>query len=98
MSSTGLVNGNNLERTNLIGNPNSGPGTPAEGFNIAAFGLPAQGVVRYSEVRKRAWIPHLLSRLPSRLRWVLKAEEPGDGAIRARGSVRRAGKSVRTRA
>jgi len=43
VSPTGLVNGSNLERPNLIGNPNSGPGTPAEWFNTAAFLLPAQG-------------------------------------------------------
>jgi hypothetical protein len=43
VSPTGLVNGNNLERPNLIGNPNSGPETPAEWFNTAAFALPAQG-------------------------------------------------------
>jgi hypothetical protein len=38
----GLVGGNNLERPNLIANPNSGPGTPSEWFNTAAFVLPAQ--------------------------------------------------------
>jgi hypothetical protein len=38
----GLVNGNNIERPNLAGNPNSGPQTPAEWFNTAAFVLPAQ--------------------------------------------------------
>ena len=43
VSPTGLVNGNNLERPNLVGNPNSGPETPAEWFNTAAFALPAQG-------------------------------------------------------
>jgi hypothetical protein len=43
VSPTGLVNGNNLERPNLIGNPNSGPETPAEWFNTAAFAVPAQG-------------------------------------------------------
>jgi hypothetical protein len=43
VSPTGLVNGNNLERPNLIGNPNSSPQTPAEWFNTAAFALPAQG-------------------------------------------------------
>ncbi len=42
VSPIGLVNGNNLERPNLVGNPNSGPGTPAEWFNTAAFALPAQ--------------------------------------------------------
>lgn len=38
----GLVNGNNLERPNLISNPNDGPKTPSEWFNTAAFALPAQ--------------------------------------------------------
>jgi len=38
----GLVNGNNLERPNLVGNPNNGPHTPSEWFNINAFALPAQ--------------------------------------------------------
>jgi hypothetical protein len=38
----GLVNGNNLERPNLVGNPNNGPRTPSEWFNINAFALPAQ--------------------------------------------------------
>lgn len=38
----GLVNGNNLERPDLIGNPNTGPKTPSEWFNTAAFALPAQ--------------------------------------------------------
>ena len=44
VSPTGLVNGNNLERPNLVGNPNGGPETPAEWFNTAAFALPAQGI------------------------------------------------------
>jgi hypothetical protein len=43
VSPTGLVNGNNLERPNLVGNPNMGPKTPAEWFNTAAFALPEQG-------------------------------------------------------
>jgi len=43
VSPTGLVNGNNLERPNLVGNPNGGPGTPSEWFNTAAFALPAPG-------------------------------------------------------
>lgn len=43
VSPTGLVGGNNLERPNLVGNPNSGPETPAEWFSTAAFALPAQG-------------------------------------------------------
>jgi len=38
----GLVNRNNLERPNLVGNPNNGPTTPSEWFNTAAFALPAQ--------------------------------------------------------
>jgi hypothetical protein len=38
----GLVGGNNLERPNLIANPNAGPGTASEWFNTAAFVLPAQ--------------------------------------------------------
>lgn len=38
----GLVNGNNIERPDLIGNPNIGPQTAAEWFNTAAFVLPAQ--------------------------------------------------------
>ena len=42
VSPIGLVNGNNLERPNLVGNPNGGPQTPAEWFNTAAFALPAQ--------------------------------------------------------
>jgi hypothetical protein len=37
----GLVNGNNIERPNVIGNPNDGPHTPGEWFNTAAFALPA---------------------------------------------------------
>ena len=38
----GLVSGNNIERPNLISNPNNGPDTAAEWFNTAAFVLPAQ--------------------------------------------------------
>jgi Carboxypeptidase regulatory-like domain len=38
----GLVNGNNIERPNLIANPNNGPKTPSEWFTRAAFALPAQ--------------------------------------------------------
>ena len=38
----GLVGGNNLERPDLISNPNDGPGTASEWFNTAAFALPAQ--------------------------------------------------------
>jgi hypothetical protein len=36
----GLVSGNNIERPNLIGDPNNGPQTPAEWFNTSAFALP----------------------------------------------------------
>ena len=42
VSPIGLVSGNNLERPNLIGNPNGGPQTPSDWFNIGAFALPAQ--------------------------------------------------------
>jgi hypothetical protein len=42
VSPIGLVSGNNLERPNLVGNPNAGPQTAAEWFNTAAFALPAQ--------------------------------------------------------
>jgi hypothetical protein len=38
----GLVSGNNIERPNLISNPNNGPHSAAEWFNTAAFVLPAQ--------------------------------------------------------
>ena len=38
----GLVNGNNLERPDLVADPNDGPKTPSEWFNTAAFVLPAQ--------------------------------------------------------
>jgi hypothetical protein len=37
----GLVNGNNIERPNLIANPNDGPQTANAWFNTAAFALPA---------------------------------------------------------
>jgi hypothetical protein len=37
----GLVNGNNLERPNVNGNPNSGMKTPGQWFNKSAFSLPA---------------------------------------------------------
>ena len=39
----GTVSGNNLERPNLLGNPNDGPKTPQQWFNIAAFTVPAAG-------------------------------------------------------
>jgi hypothetical protein len=38
----GLVNGINLERPNLVGNPNAASGTASQWFNTAAFALPAQ--------------------------------------------------------
>jgi hypothetical protein len=37
----GLVNGNNLERPNVTGDPNSGPKTPGKWFNTSAFSSPA---------------------------------------------------------
>jgi hypothetical protein len=37
----GLVNGNNLERPNVTGNPNDGPKTPGQWFNTSAFSTPA---------------------------------------------------------
>jgi len=36
----GTVGGNNLERPNLIGDPNAGPRTAAQWFNTAAFAVP----------------------------------------------------------
>lgn len=41
VANIGLVNGNNLERPNVSGDPNSGPKTPQEWFNTSAFSLPA---------------------------------------------------------
>ena len=38
----GLVSGNNIERPDLISNPNNGPQTAAEWFNTSAFILPGQ--------------------------------------------------------
>jgi hypothetical protein len=35
------VNGNNIERPNLTGDPNAGPKTANHWFNTAAFSLPA---------------------------------------------------------
>lgn len=43
VSPIGLVSGNNLERPDLLSDPNSGPRTPAEWFNTAAFAIPAPG-------------------------------------------------------
>ena len=37
----GLVNGNNIERPNIVGDPNAGPQTPGAWFNTAVFALPA---------------------------------------------------------
>jgi hypothetical protein len=37
----GTVNGINIERPNLIGDPNSGPHTAAQWFNTTAFAVPA---------------------------------------------------------
>ena len=42
VANIGLVNGVNVERPNLLANPNNGPRTPAEWFDTAAFALPAQ--------------------------------------------------------
>jgi carboxypeptidase family protein len=42
VANIGLIGGDNLERPNLVANPNAGPRTPAEWFNTSAFGLPAQ--------------------------------------------------------
>jgi len=36
------VNGNNLERPNLVGNPNQASRTPSRWFNTSAFALPNQ--------------------------------------------------------
>jgi hypothetical protein len=40
VANIGLVNGNNLERPNVMANPNAGPKTAKEWFNTAAFSLP----------------------------------------------------------
>jgi hypothetical protein len=42
VANIGLVGGNNLERPNLVGDPNAGPKTPQQWFNTSAFALPAQ--------------------------------------------------------
>ena len=42
VANIGLVGGNNLERPNLVGDPNAGPKTPGQWFNTSAFALPAQ--------------------------------------------------------
>ena len=41
VANIGLINGINVERPNLVANPNGGPKTPAEWFNAGAFALPA---------------------------------------------------------
>jgi hypothetical protein len=40
VANIGLVNGNNIERPNLIGDPNRGPRTVAKWFNTSVFALP----------------------------------------------------------
>lgn len=42
VANIGLIGGNNLERPNLIANPNNGPHTPSEWFDTSAFALPEQ--------------------------------------------------------
>jgi hypothetical protein len=42
VANIGLVNGNNLERPNLSGKPNTGPKTPQEWFNASVFSIPGQ--------------------------------------------------------
>ncbi|PYU27487.1 MAG: hypothetical protein DMG32_06765 [Acidobacteria bacterium] len=42
VANIGLVDGINVERPNLVANPNHGPKTPAEWFDTAALALPAQ--------------------------------------------------------
>jgi hypothetical protein len=42
VANIGLIGGNNLERPNLTADPNGGPKTPGEWFNVGAFALPAQ--------------------------------------------------------
>jgi hypothetical protein len=41
VANIGLVNGNNIERPNLTGDPNTGPKTANRWFDTAAFSLPA---------------------------------------------------------
>jgi len=41
VANIGLVNGNNIERPNVIGDPNNGPKTTAKWFNTSAFSLPS---------------------------------------------------------
>ena len=42
VANIGLIGGNNIERPNLTADPNGGPKTPEEWFNVGAFALPAQ--------------------------------------------------------
>jgi hypothetical protein len=42
VANIGLIGGVNVERPNIVANPNDGPKTPAQWFNTAAFALPAQ--------------------------------------------------------
>lgn len=41
VANIGLIGGVNVERPNLVANPNDGPKTPEKWFNAAAFALPA---------------------------------------------------------
>jgi hypothetical protein len=41
VANIGLVNGNNIQRPNLAGNPNAGPKTAPAWFNTTAFSLPS---------------------------------------------------------
>ncbi len=41
VANVGLVGGDNLERPNLVANPNGGPEKPSEWFNTSAFAIPA---------------------------------------------------------
>ena len=42
VANIGLIGGNNVERPNVTADPNAGPKTPEEWFNVGAFALPAQ--------------------------------------------------------
>ena len=42
VANIGLIGGNNVERPNVTADPNGGPKTPEEWFNVGAFALPAQ--------------------------------------------------------